>query len=165
MIGSSIVSSHADGLDKLARHARVVLVVLGLIQLASAAFLWLAQSTPDMQGFWGMLFVGLAFVALAGWARERPMPAVLTGLAIYLVLVAAAAAMNPASLTQGLLGKLIIAVMFYNGIATAMTYNKLARMQLAAPAPAPRVPTAAVAPLRARKRRRAATSANTTSAE
>lgn len=165
MIGSSIVSSHADGLDKLARHARVVLIVLGVIQLASAAFLWLAQSTPDMQGLWGMIFVGLVFVGLAGWARERPMAAILTGLAIYLVLVAVDAAMNPASLTQGLVGKLIIAVMFYNGISTALTHNNMARMQLAAPTSAPRVATAAVAPLRARKRRGAATGANSTSAE
>lgn len=37
MIGSNIVSSQQDGLDKLARHARVVLVVIAAVQLGLAA--------------------------------------------------------------------------------------------------------------------------------
>lgn len=127
MIGSTIVSSHEDGLAKLARHARFVLVALAAVQLGTAAFLWLAQPVPDMDMMGGLLFVGVVFVALAAWARERPLPAVLSGLGIYLLGVALAAAADPATLLQGWTGKAIVAVMFYNGIATALTYNAMLR--------------------------------------
>jgi hypothetical protein len=132
MIGSSIVSSHEDGLDKLARHARVVLIILAALQFASAAFLWVADPQTRGETLGGMLFVGALFAVFAVWARQQPLPAVLTGLGVYLAGVGAAAAVEPATLTQGLAFKAIVAVMFYNGISAALTYRAMARMKPAA---------------------------------
>ena len=138
MIGSSIVSSHEDGLDKLARHARVVLIILAVIQFAAVAFLWIARPVSDLAELGSMLVIGLAFGGLAIWARRRPLPAVVTGLGIYLVIHALAAVIQPASLTDGLMLKAIVAVMFYNGITAAMTYNAMARTTPVTAAPASR---------------------------
>ncbi len=154
MIGSSIVSSHEDGLDKLARHARVVLVILAAVQFGAVAFLYIAEPVTQWSGLGTMLGVGAAFAGLAAWARARPLPAVLTGLGIYLAGVILAALVEPATLTQGLTMKAIVAVMFYNGITAALTYNAMARVKPVAPAAPVEAPrTAPNRPLRLRQRR------------
>jgi hypothetical protein len=151
MIGSTIVTSHEDGLDKLARHARFVLIVLAAVQLAGLAFLYIAMVPMTPESMTGPLLVGVAFVALAMWAREAPLPAVGTGLAIYLLGVAIAAAIDPISLTEGLAFKAIVAVLFYNGIMAALAYNKMAREYVPPVAAPPREPKQYQPPPRRRR--------------
>jgi hypothetical protein len=42
MIGSSIVSSPEDGLDKLAKHARGVLILLAAVQIGGGVIVYIA---------------------------------------------------------------------------------------------------------------------------
>jgi hypothetical protein len=130
MIGSTIVTSHADGLDKLARQARVVLIVLAVIQFVFTWILWL-DKVPDMLSLRTTAAIGLLFAGLAVWARKEPLPAVLLGLGFYGVGVVAAAVVEPATLTSGLAGKAVVAVLFYNGVDTALAYEKMKRDQAA----------------------------------
>lgn len=125
MIGSTIVSSPQDGLDKLGRHARGVLILLAVVQLASLAFLWVAGvrlATLDVAVGGG---IGAAFLGLAVWARKQPMPPIVIGLIVYLAGIGLAASIEPSTLFQGVLFKGIVLVMFYNGIATARTHEKM----------------------------------------
>lgn len=126
MIGSTIVTSHADGLDKLARQARIVLIVLAVIQFVVAWILWL-DSVPDVVSLRTTAAVGLMFAGLAVWARKEPLPAVLLGLGCYVVGVVAAAIAEPTTLTSGLAGKAVVAVLFYNGVDTALAFEKMRR--------------------------------------
>lgn len=128
MIGGSIVTSHADGLDKLARQARIVLIVLAVVQFVFAWILWLDQ-VPDLMTLRTSAAIGLLFVGLAVWARKEPLPAVLLGLGFYVLGVVAAAIVEPATLTSGLIGKAIVAVLFYNGVDTALAFEKMRREQ------------------------------------
>jgi hypothetical protein len=127
MIGSSIVSSTEDGLDKLAKHARVVLVVVAVVQLAGSTILYAAGGIPDLSMFAVQLVIGASFVGLTLWARKDPLTAVLFGLGIYATPILVAAIADPSTLLTGLVAKAIIAVMFANGISTGLTYNTLKR--------------------------------------
>ncbi len=125
MIGGSIVSSPEDGLDKLAKQARVVLVLLAAVQLVGGGILFLAGGIPDASAIAGTFGLGVVFGALALWARKDPLNAVLVGLGIWVVLVAASAALDSSSLFNGLLVKAIVVALFISGISTGLTYNKL----------------------------------------
>ncbi len=127
MIGSTIASSTEDGLDQLAKHARGVLVVLALVQVAGAAILYLAGAMRLPGELAMTLAVGAVFGGLAVWARRDPLPAVLVGLGIYVGLLALAAVFDPATLFSGVIMKLIVAAMFWNGISTGLTYNEMKR--------------------------------------
>lgn len=127
MIGSSIVSSAEDGLDKLAKHARSVLIVLAALQLIGGAILYVVGAVvqPSALGF--MLGLGVVFGALAIWARKDPLPAVLGGLGVWISVHLIEAMIEPASVFNGLLVKAIVVVLFINGISTGITYNKMKR--------------------------------------
>jgi hypothetical protein len=130
MIGGSIVASHADGLDKLARQARVVLIVLAAIQFVIVGILCMA-GVPDGVRLRTTVAIGLTFAGLAVWARKEPLPAVLLGLGLYVMGVVAVAIVEPASLTSGLVGKAVVAALFYNGVDTALAFEKMRREQAA----------------------------------
>ncbi len=123
MIGGTIVSSQEDGLAKLARHARIVLVAIAAIHVGSAMLLWLAGGPAQ----WAMIvptMVGAAiYGVLALWATRAPLPAVLVGFAIYLAGVAYSISQG-GSILDGILFKVIFLALFLNGIQTALTYNK-----------------------------------------
>ena len=61
MIGSSIASSVEDGLDKMAKHARLVLVAIAAINFGGAALLWVAGGVSDVAGLAPQLVTGVAF--------------------------------------------------------------------------------------------------------
>jgi hypothetical protein len=127
MIGSNIVASTEDGLDKLAKHARGVLVVLAVVQLAAAAILYFVGAMREPVELATTIVIGLVFVGLAMWARKDPLPAVSVGLGIWIAGQAMAVLIEPASLYNGLLVKVAILAMFWNGISTGRTYNEMKR--------------------------------------
>jgi hypothetical protein len=127
VIGRSIVASYEDGLDKLGRHARGVLVLLAVVEVAGLAFVWLAGAPVELADVVGGAMIGAAFAGLAMWARTRPLPAVLCGLALYLARVGVVALVDPRTLYQGWGFKLIVAVMFISGIQTALTHERMRR--------------------------------------
>lgn len=125
MIGSSIVSSTEDGLDKLAKHARAVLVLLAAVQLIGGAILYVAGALVHPAGITTTFGLGVVFAALAIWARKDPLLAVLFGLGIWVAVQGLAAIVDPATLFQGLVVKAIVVVMFINGVSTGLSYNKM----------------------------------------
>ncbi len=127
MIGSTIVSSTEDGLDKLARHARGVLIGLAALQVVATGVLYAAGSlstTLDLVAGFGL---GGVFAGLAVWARRNPLPAVSTGFAMWALLMLLAAIADPSTLWSGLVMKGLIIAAFVNGISTARTYEEMKR--------------------------------------
>jgi hypothetical protein len=127
MIGSSIVSSPEDGLDKLAKHARGVLILLAAVQIGGGVIVYIAGGIPSFAAMLVECGLGVVFGLLAIWARKDPLSAVIVGLGIWVLGIAGQAIAEPASLFSGLLVKAIVIVMFINGISTGRTYNELAR--------------------------------------
>jgi peptidoglycan/LPS O-acetylase OafA/YrhL len=129
MIGSSIAASVEDGLDKMARHARMVLVVIAVLNLGGALLLWIAGGVTDVAGLAPRLVTGVAFVVLAVWARRSPMLPVTIGVAIYGVSLVASIAVDPAQVLSmwGLLLNAALIVLCINGISAARSYEDLRR--------------------------------------
>ncbi|HVI03136.1 MAG TPA: hypothetical protein VM869_30780 [Enhygromyxa sp.] len=125
MIGSSIVSSPQDGLDKLAKHARAVLVLLAAVQLIGGAILYVAGALVEPMAMVFTFGLGVIFGALAIWARKDPLNAVLVGLGFWITIMAVEAIIEPSSLFNGLIVKAIVIVMFVNGVSTGLTYNRM----------------------------------------
>lgn len=127
MIGSSIVSSPQEGLDKLARHARGVLVLIAGLQAGLAALLYVAGGPPEEALIMPTLVTAIIYGALATWARTAPMPAVLVGFVLYLVSVAVGLAQGDSLLSYGSLFKGMILVLFINGLGSARSYDQAKR--------------------------------------
>lgn len=123
MIGSNIVSSQQDGLDKLAKHARVVLVVIAAVQLGFAALLWIAGGPAERALILPAVVAAAIYGALAVWARRAPLPAVLVGLALYVANVAFAVAQG-GGIFDGILFKVILLALFLNGIGAARQFEE-----------------------------------------
>lgn len=128
MVGSTIATSVQDGLDRLARHARMVLVVLAGLSFGGAAFFYLAGEGPVAS----QLVSGTVFALLAVWARRSPMVPIVIGVSLHglgLLTVAfvdlGAVLSFPSLLMNG-----IILALCINGIATARSYEHL-KVQLA----------------------------------
>jgi len=73
---------------------------------------------------WGALIVNLILaaimLALSLWARRSPLPAVLIAAATYVVVIAANAISDPATLGQGLVMKIIVIAFLIKGIKAAL---------------------------------------------
>jgi hypothetical protein len=73
---------------------------------------------------WGVLIVNLIIAAimlvLSLWARRAPLPAVLVAAATYAVVIVGSAIMDPTTLAQGWILKLIIIAFLYRGIKAAL---------------------------------------------
>jgi hypothetical protein len=132
MIGSSLVSSQEDGLDKLAKHAGIVLVVIAALQLGGAALLWVAGGPAEHALLVPSIIAGVVYGALALWARSAPMPAVVTGFVLF-VLTHLLAVIQGGSIFDGLLLKVILIALFLNGFGSARQHAE-AKKRLAAQA-------------------------------
>lgn len=129
MLGESVGSSIEDGLDKMARDARTVLLVIAALNLGGAALLWLAGGIPDVSAAIPQIVTGIAFVLLAIWARRSPMIPVTIGVAIYALSLAATLITSPLAVLSmwGLMLHGILVVLCFNGVSSARNYNKLKR--------------------------------------
>lgn len=126
MIGASIASSTEVGLDKLAKHARLALLVIAGVQGAAAALLAVAGGPALAPLIVPAAVTAAWFCALAVWARRSPMPAVIVGAVVW----ASGVVINIAwGLGVGQLSVLnvILLALFINGYGSARTYNRLKR--------------------------------------
>lgn len=126
MIGSSIVSSQQDGLDKLAKHARVVLVVIAAVQLGAAALLWVAGGPAEKALVVPAVINAVIYGLLAVWARRSPLTAVLVGFVLYLAGIVLSVAQG-GNVFDGALLKVILLALFLNGLGAARQYEEAKR--------------------------------------
>jgi hypothetical protein len=129
MIGSSIVASPEDGLDKLARHARGGLVVLAGLHFVYAAFSFIAVEGGDKSGIVSLVVLGTLFAALAVWARRNPLPPVIAGLAIFTLNLLVTLWIEPLAVLSmwGLLLNGAILTISINGLMTAIEHRRAKR--------------------------------------
>ena len=66
-------------------------------------------------GFWGLWW----------WSRSRPLPAAITGLVVFLTLHLIAAVVDPKSIVQGILIKIIVVVLLVSAIQAGIKYRRL----------------------------------------
>ena len=105
-----------EGYDKHIRNARILLFVmagLSLLLLVNAApFNTIARI---IAGGIIVVFAGV-FAALAFWTKKRPYTAILCALIFYVFLIVSAAFLDPTTIFQGWVLKIIIIILLILGL-------------------------------------------------
>jgi len=65
------------------------------------------------------------FLALAVWGKQKPLPALISGLSLYVFIQIANAILEPASILSGIIVKIIIIAMLIKGIKAALEADKI----------------------------------------
>ncbi|MBW4889504.1 hypothetical protein KXQ82_07250 [Mucilaginibacter sp. HMF5004] len=73
----------------------------------------------------GCLIISLIFVALGAWSRKKPLAALISGAALYGIVLILGAIENPLSIISGIIWKVIIIGAFIKGIKAAIEADKL----------------------------------------
>ena len=108
-----------EGYDKPVKKARNILFAIAAIQLIGIYFAF--QQYGLARTIIIILSVGVAllFFLLALWTKEKPFDAIIIGLVLYSVLVAANAILDPSTIIQGLIMKIGIYVLLISALSNA----------------------------------------------
>ncbi len=133
----------ATSTAKNIRSARIALGVVAVVTLLFSLFMHIrfsnqiaeARANPQMtvneavvsQQY--MLFtvnylVVAIYVGLMFWTRKNPFAACLTGLVIYLTSILINAAIDPTTIVQGIIMKVIIIMALINGVKAGLAYRR-----------------------------------------
>ena len=100
-----------EDLKKQIRRVTITLLVVGILQLTCGMILAVTFSQLDPASSGSMaismvaqLIIGVGFLGLSFWSRFAPLPAAITGLVIYITLVALNVVMSVAQLARGQAG-------------------------------------------------------------
>lgn len=72
----------------------------------------------------GAILLGIAYFVLAGLVSRYPIPVTVTGLVIYLASAAIFAVIDPTTLVQGIIVKIIIIIGLIKAVSAAVAYQK-----------------------------------------
>ena len=109
-----------QGYDKHIKNARIMLFIVAGLQLLPLVMLPKdIDSDSRMIIIAITIFVALVFAGLAFWTKKKPYPALLTALIFYVSLVALNAFIDPKTLIQGLIMKIIVVVLLIMGFKNA----------------------------------------------
>lgn len=128
-----------EDLKKQIRRVTITLLLVGILQLTCGMVLAITLSQLDEDGTGGtaiimvvQLIIGVGFLGLSFWSRFAPLPAAITGLVIYITLVAVNVLMNVAQLASGKGGgigigclDIVIIGVLAQGIQAALKHRKL----------------------------------------
>lgn len=78
----------------------------------------------------GTVALGAVFIVLGLAVKSFPVPATVLGLILYLAGIAVFAAINPASLVQGIIFKIIIVVCLFQSVKSALAHQRQERASL-----------------------------------
>jgi hypothetical protein len=105
-----------EGYDKHVRNARILLFVLAgltlLLLVSAAPFDTLGRI---ISGGIIVLFAGV-FVVLALWTKKRPFTALLCALIFYVSIIGIAAILDPSTIIQGWIWKVVIIILLILGL-------------------------------------------------
>lgn len=116
---SDVYDDSMEGYDKPIKRARILLFVIAGLQLLG---IFTAVDFPEPRKWITIgLFVFLAviFATLAIWTKKKPYTAIVTALSIYAALHVLAAIIEPASIFQGVIVKVIAFVLLITALKNA----------------------------------------------
>lgn len=146
MLRNRAKANEAD--NKAIRSARVCMAIVALLVVATGIFSWDSLNTELAKLHSNGLEVNEAvvgqlravlvahfilaaiFVGLVIWAGRNAFAATLTGLVLWIALQLAAAALNPISLVQGIIIKIIVVVVMAGGIRAALQQRQRAKVRV-----------------------------------
>lgn len=138
-LGSLVDDQHG----KHIKRARGAIMVVAVITIIAAVVLWLLleseiakiEANPNMYvkqdvvaqqriAIGATFAIGVVFLALFFWAKSNPFGAALTAFIIYITNIIVGAGIDPKTLPQGILLKIVIIVLLLNGVKSGLAYKK-----------------------------------------
>ena len=115
-----------EGYDKHIRNARIMLFVLaGLFLLSLAAHLPFDDNPVKMVMAAVIVLFAAAYVALAFWTKKKPYTAILTALILFISLEVLSFLLQPASIFQGWILKIIVILLLILGLRNAKESQRM----------------------------------------
>lgn len=100
--------------------------VAGLFALGGIIGGFMLQDKSEIVGHLIVYVILIAiFLALAVWGKQKPLPALISGLSLYVFVQVANAILEPASILSGIIVKIIIIAMLIKGIKAALEADKI----------------------------------------
>ena len=91
--------------------------------LFGAAVLYLVSgvvgSFQEAEALWVGVALGVVFSGLAIWARHQALPAIISGIALFVLLILVMAVLEPITIFSGILWKVLILVFLIRGLKSA----------------------------------------------
>jgi hypothetical protein len=115
-----------EGYDKHIRNARIMLFVLaGLFLLSLAGLLPFDDNPVKIVMAVVIVLFAAAYVALAFWTKKKPYTAILTALILFISLEVLSFLLQPASIFQGWIVKLIVILLLILGLRNAKESQRM----------------------------------------
>lgn len=100
--------------------------VAGLFALGSIVGGFMLEDKSEIAAHFIIYVILIAiFLALAVWGKQKPLPALISGLSLYVFIQIASAILEPASIVSGIIVKIIIIAMLIKGIKAALEADKI----------------------------------------
>jgi hypothetical protein len=115
-----------QGYDKHIRNARIMLFVVAGLQLIP--LLMLPEGLPDDALYLAVglqLFFVAVFIGLAIWTKYKPFAALLTAIIFFVAIWVVGAILNPATIFNGILIKVIVMILLILGVRNAREGEEL----------------------------------------
>jgi hypothetical protein len=115
-----------EGYDKHIRNARIILYILAGIFLLGIFSVMPFDDNPlklVMAGI--MVLFAAAYIALAFWTKKKPYTAILIALILYISLQVLSFLLQPASIFQGWILKIIVILLLLLGLRNAKESQRL----------------------------------------
>lgn len=108
------------------------LLAVAVIELISATvmFFVIGEATPEPIELGVAYGLVAAFFGLYLWARQNPYPALCVGLGLFLLLHGLVALVDPATIVQGILIKIIVISVLVGAIRNLRAHRQFRRMAL-----------------------------------
>lgn len=109
-----------SGYDKHIKRARNILFIISGMQIVSAVLLSRRYNSDMGIAIWiEALIVAALFAGLGFWAKSNPYKAILTGIIAYISYQGLLAIIDPASIVQGIILKVLVVVFLFLGLSDA----------------------------------------------
>jgi len=99
-----------------------------LYLIAAFTLLWgviLYATSKETAILIGSVIISVIFVSLGFWSRKKPLAAIISGAALYAILIILSAIDNPLSILSGIIWKILIIGAFIRGIKAAIDAEKV----------------------------------------
>jgi hypothetical protein len=115
-----------EGYDKHIRNARIMLFILAGLFLLSLVSLTPFDDNPLKLVMAGIIVLfAAAYIALAFWTKKKPYTAILTALILFISLEVLSFLLQPASIFQGWILKIIVILLLLLGLRNAKESQRM----------------------------------------
>jgi len=127
LFNQEMQSVDVDNFDKQLKKARNMLYYIAVIYLLGGLITYAKnQHLPDATLGLGLdVILSLFFVVLGTLTNKWPTVCIITGLAVFTVVMVANAIFNPLTLIQGIVVKILAYVLLFNGLKSAREVERI----------------------------------------